>query len=72
MTLPVNVLAKHRQDGFTTALAKSGSSAGHSLLAHMEDFPAGTLQLILASKSASFIPYTVNATCTLLFALRVA
>ena len=48
------------------------SSAGHSLLVHMEDSPAGTLQLTLASKSASFIPYTVNATCTLLFALRVA
>ena len=72
MTVPVNVPAKHRKNTFTAAHAKSVSSAGHSLLARMEDFPTGTLQLILSSASASFITSTVNAACTLLFSLRVA
>ena len=72
MTVSVNVLAKHRRDAFTAAHTKSVSSVGNSLSAHMKDFPIGTLQLILASRSASFMPSTVNAVCTLLFAVRLA
>ena len=51
MTVPVNALAKHRREAFTAIHANSVSSTGHSLLANMEDFTTGTLQLILASKS---------------------
>lgn len=54
-----------------TNLKRKGK-AGHSLLAHVEDSPTGTLQLIDASKSASFILSTVRAASNLLFALRVA
>ena len=71
MTVSVNVLAKHRQGPFTATHPKSVSWTRNALMAHMEDFLTGTLQLILTGKSASFVPSTVNAACGLLFTLRV-
>ena len=47
-------------------------SSGRSLLAHMENFPTGTLALILTNESATFMPSTINAACSLLFALGTA
>ena len=72
MTVPVRLLAKHHQRAFLAADAKAVSSAGHSLLAHMENVPTDTLEIILSSRSTSFMMSMSNAVCTLLFALRTA
>ena len=72
MSVPVNVLAHHRQHTFLPADAKAVSSSGRSLLAPMENFPTGAVAMILTNESASYMPSTINAACSLLFALRTA
>ena len=72
MSVAVNVLAHHCQHTFLVADAKAVGSSGRSLLTHMENFPTETLALILTNESASFMPSTTNAACSLLFTLRTA
>ncbi|CAN0118849.1 unnamed protein product [Laminaria digitata] len=72
LEVPINVLALHRQNAFLDGNARLVATAGRTLLAHMQTFPAGTLKLIIADQATSFMPSTVNAAYTLLFALREA
>ena len=49
MSAPVNVLARHREYTFLPADAKAVGSPGRSFLAQMENFPTGTLRMILTN-----------------------
>ncbi|MEP2776493.1 MAG: hypothetical protein ABJQ93_11180, partial [Luteolibacter sp.] len=58
--LPISTITRHAQTAFRPEHAKVVYTAGRSLLAFMDAFPMGTLNMVLTSPDASLPTMTMN------------